>query len=119
MYPCTHNPYQLLTGVKPSKPLPAPKAPLLAKDGKCNIGMPSNTFDRFLWVINYFVKAGFVVVIDNHVWLEDPTAYENPSLWVDSWVNLVKAINKVSALVLSILESSVVVFSLHLHCFFS
>jgi hypothetical protein len=35
------------------------------------------------------------IVIDNHVWLEDSTAYENPKLWVDSWVKLASAISKV------------------------
>jgi hypothetical protein len=34
-------------------------------------------------------------VIDNHVWLEDPTAYENPKLWVDSWQKLAAAVSKV------------------------
>lgn len=29
------------------------------------------------------------------VWLEDPTAYENPKLWVDSWAKLAAAIAKV------------------------
>jgi hypothetical protein len=44
-----------------SKPLPPPRAPLLVGGGRCNIGMPNNVFDRFLWVINYFAKAGFKV----------------------------------------------------------
>ncbi|KIZ06654.1 hypothetical protein MNEG_1306 [Monoraphidium neglectum] len=77
-----------------SKPLPPPRAPLLVGGGRCNIGMPNNVFDRFLWVINYFAKAGFKIVIDNHVWLEDPTAYENPKLWVDSWQKLAAAVSK-------------------------
>ena len=34
------------------------------------------------------------VVIDNHVWLEDPTAYENPQLWVESWAKLAAAVAK-------------------------
>lgn len=77
-----------------SRALPPPNAPLLVGGGKCNNGMPNDVFQRFLWVINYFAKAGFKIVIDNHVWLEDPTAYENPKLWVDSWVKLASAISK-------------------------
>jgi hypothetical protein len=49
-----------------AKPLPPPRAPLLAGGGKCNNGMPSNVFDRFLWVVNYCAKAGMKVVVDNH-----------------------------------------------------
>ena len=44
-----------------AKPLPPPKAPLLVGYGRCNIGMPDNVFDRFLWAVNYFAKAGFKV----------------------------------------------------------
>lgn len=29
-----------------SKPLPPPRAPLLVGDGKCNIGMPNDVFQR-------------------------------------------------------------------------
>lgn len=35
-------------------------------NGQCNIGMPNNVFDRFLWVINYYARSGFKVVIDDH-----------------------------------------------------
>jgi hypothetical protein len=35
--------------------------------------MPNNVFDRFLWAIRLYAQAGFKVVIDNHVWLEDST----------------------------------------------
>jgi hypothetical protein len=85
-------------GMNPyARPLPPPRIPVTAANGRCNIGMPNNVFDRFLWVINYFARAGFIVVIDNHVWLEDPTAYENPKLWVESWAKLAAAVAKVRA----------------------
>lgn len=48
-----------------AKKLPMPRGPILAKDGRCNIGMPQDTYQRFLWVIKYFANAGFKVVIDN------------------------------------------------------
>ena len=69
----------------------------MAAGGQCNVGMPANVFDRFLWVINYYARAGFYVVVDNHVWLEDPTAYEDPAGWVRGWVKLARAIDKVRA----------------------
>ena len=53
-------------GVDPyAKPLPKPRVALTVGDGRCNLGMPSNVFDRFLWVINLYARAGFKIVIDN------------------------------------------------------
>jgi hypothetical protein len=48
-------------GVSPSKPMPSPRTPLTAGGGRCNIGAPSNVFDRFLWAVNYAAKAGMQV----------------------------------------------------------
>ena len=57
----------LFAGVNPSaKPLPKPRIPLTVANGQCNVGMPNNVFDRFLWVINYYARSGFKIVIDNH-----------------------------------------------------
>eukprot|EP00878_Enallax_costatus_P028720 GHUV01031055.1.p1 GENE.GHUV01031055.1~~GHUV01031055.1.p1 ORF type:complete len:173 (+),score=25.73 GHUV01031055.1:689-1207(+) len=57
----------LLAGVDATaKPLPKPKVPLTVANGQCNVGMPSNVFDRFLWVINYYARSGFKIVVDNH-----------------------------------------------------
>lgn len=54
------------SGVDPyAKPLPKPRVPLTVGNGQCNLGMPVNVFDRFLWVINLYARAGFKVVIDN------------------------------------------------------
>lgn len=85
-------------GVNPKGPLPPPRVPVTARDGRCNIGLPNKVFDRLVWVVNYYARAGFYVVIDNHVWLEDPTAYENPKLWVQLWTRLAAAIAKVGGL---------------------
>ena len=53
-----------VTGVDPYKrKLPMPRAPLTAKNGQCNIGMPRDTYQRFLWVIKHFASAGFKVNI--------------------------------------------------------
>ncbi|KAF8057110.1 PRY3 [Scenedesmus sp. PABB004] len=82
-------------GVDPyARALPKPRAPLTVRDGRCNVGMPSDVFDRFVWAINTYTAWGFKVVIDNHVWLEDPTAYEDPKAWVDGWVRLARAISQ-------------------------
>ncbi len=35
--------------------------------------------------------CGAQVVVDNHVWLEDPTAYENTPKWVATWAKLAGA----------------------------
>jgi hypothetical protein len=56
-----------------SRAAPKPRIALTVSGGRCNVGMPNNVFDRFLWVIKLYAQAGFKVVIDNHVWLEDPT----------------------------------------------
>jgi hypothetical protein len=48
-----------------AKPLPKPRVALTVGNGQCNLGMPNNVFDRFLWVINLYARAGFKVVIDN------------------------------------------------------
>jgi len=46
-------------GVNPyAKPFPKPKVALTVGNGQCNIGMPNNVFDRFLWVINLYARAG-------------------------------------------------------------
>eukprot|EP00775_Hariotina_reticulata_P013832 gene13832-13953_t len=77
-----------------AKPFPRPRVALTVGNGMCNIGMPNNVFDRFLWVINLYARAGFKIVIDNHVWLEDPTAYENTKAWIDGWVRLARGVSK-------------------------
>jgi hypothetical protein len=75
-------------GVTVAKALPKPRVALTVGNGQCNIGMPANVFDRFLWVIKLYAQAGFKVVIDNHVWLEDPTG----GLGVGDWVDVTPAV---------------------------
>ena len=58
----------------------------------CNDYLPNHsTLDRFLWVINFFAKNGFYVLIDNHL-REDQTVLENSETWVQNWVKLLTAI---------------------------
>lgn len=54
-----------------------------ADAGTCNLGMPNGprVFERFIWVIKFFTRNGFVVVVDNHL-VADPTAVNDPAMWV-------------------------------------
>lgn len=68
---------------------PAPRAA-----GMCNDYLPNDTtFNRFLWVVNFFARNGFYVLIDNHL-REDQTVLQNQQQWVQDWVNLVSAISQ-------------------------
>ena len=68
---CQCSQCHVSTGVRPAHPhagantaghsFPAPRVPLTVGGGRCNIGMPTNVFDRFLWAINLAAKAGMVV----------------------------------------------------------
>lgn len=70
---------------------PLPFAPS-RQEGMVNDYFPNDsTLNRFLWVINFFAKNGFYVLIDNHL-REDQTAIEDPQKWVDNWVYLATAI---------------------------
>jgi len=62
-----------VAGATISRAAPRPRLSSTVSAGRCNVGMPNNVFDRFLWVIKLYAQGGFKVVIDNHVWLEDPT----------------------------------------------
>jgi hypothetical protein len=58
----------------------------------CNGYLPNDTtLNRFLWVVNFFAKNGFYVLIDNHL-REDQTVLENQATWVQDWVQLATAI---------------------------
>lgn len=49
-----------------SKSAPKPRIALTVSGGRCNVGMPNNVFDRFVWAVRLYAQAGFKVVIDNH-----------------------------------------------------
>ncbi|MBA3237641.1 MAG: cellulase family glycosylhydrolase [Parachlamydiaceae bacterium] len=78
----------------PGKEIPPMRFNPIREKGMINDYLPNDsTFKRFLWVINFFAKNGFYVLIDNHL-REDQTAIENSQKWVDQWVRLAKAIAK-------------------------
>lgn len=73
-------------------------SPLLAQPhrqgGMVNDYLPNDsTFNRFLWVVNFFAKNGFYVLVDNHL-REDQTVLDNSQRWLQSWVELATAISE-------------------------
>jgi aryl-phospho-beta-D-glucosidase BglC (GH1 family) len=74
----------------PAPPLPAPPA---RAPGLCNDYLPnSTTFDRFVWVVQFYARNGFYVLIDDHL-REDQTVLDKGTAdWVARWVALVTAL---------------------------
>lgn len=53
--------------------------------------LPANTvMDRFMYVINFFAKNGFYVLIDNHT--EDNSIITNQTTWIANWTRLATSI---------------------------
>lgn len=84
----------------PSVPVPAGDtippmvAPPQRQANTCNDYLPNDTtLNRFLWVVNFFAKNGFYVLIDNH-FREDQTVLQSQQQWLQYWVQLVTAISK-------------------------
>lgn len=78
-------------GNKTISPLGSPAS---QKEGVCNSYLPNDsTMNRFLWVVDFFAKNGFYVLIDNHL-REDQTALESKDKWVQEWVKLATEISK-------------------------
>lgn len=50
-----------------------------------------NVLNRFMWVIDFFAKNGFYVLIDDH--REDATITTNQDKWVSDWKSLAQKIN--------------------------
>jgi hypothetical protein len=71
--------------------IPAQVSPPTRIPGECDDYLPNDTtLNRFLWVINFFAKNGFYVLIDNHT--EDPTVLQSATTWQQDWVSLYTAI---------------------------
>lgn len=72
---------------QPVQPDPATKVP-----GQCSMDVPNDTvLNRFLYVMNFFARNGFYIMVDNHLNL-DNTAIDDPDSWVDYWKQLATGI---------------------------
>lgn len=86
----SHPSFPIEEGAK----IPPLTAPAERTPGRCNDYFPNTTtLDRFLWVVNFFAKNGFYVLIDNHL-REDSTVLEDRHLWVQQWTDLVIRISE-------------------------
>ena len=89
------SPQRVAASVTPPGSSPMGNPPQLkyapkSANSVCNEYLPmTSTRDRFLWVVQFYARNGFYVLIDNHL-LEDQTALEDPDLWVQEWVSLLK-----------------------------
>eukprot|EP00884_Botryococcus_braunii_P014337 jgi/Botrbrau1/22904/Bobra.0065s0056.1 len=75
----------------PNPPDPTPEA-----SGRCNAYLPNDsTLNRFLWVIQYFVGAGYYVILDWHPTAAQPAdiaVASDPVKFRQNWVSLFQAI---------------------------
>lgn len=79
-------------GRSPPASLPRLPAPPSSPSGKCNDYLPeSSTFDRFVWVAQFYAKNGFYVLVDNHL-REDQTALNDRAGWAAAWARLARAL---------------------------
>lgn len=83
--------------VRPGTPIPAVIPPLPypphRTQGQCNSYLPNTTtWDRFKWVVSFYAKNGFYVLIDNHL-REDQTALEDANKWAGLWAKLVQELS--------------------------
>ncbi len=81
----TNPSVQVPTGLQ----IPPMVSPPTRVTGQCDDYFPNDTtMNRFVWVVNFFAKNGFYVLIDNHL-REDQSALENKQQWVQDWKDLV------------------------------
>ena len=67
---------------------PPPLAHPVDAKGQCNGYLPtSSSRDQFLWVVDFYVRNGFYVLVDNHS--EDHTVVENGDEWAQKWAQLI------------------------------
>lgn len=72
---------------QPVQPDPATQVP-----GQCCQDVPNDTvLNRYLYVLNFFARNGFYIIVDNHLNL-DTTAIDNPDGWVGYWKQLATSI---------------------------
>ncbi|CAL8466352.1 g5888 [Coccomyxa elongata] len=68
-----------------------------AQSGFCNVYIPNvSTLSRFLWVVEYFVSAGFYVIPAYHPadYSVDNTVVSTPGIFLRNWANLWAAITE-------------------------
>lgn len=69
-------------GLVPVTQASAWAAPAATAPGLCNAYLPdSTTLARFLWVVDYFARNGFYVVLDNQFNL-DQTVLKDQAQWL-------------------------------------
>ena len=76
-------------GGSPPPLAPLPQPPKRANPAMCNSDLPTDTVrNRFLYVVQFFARNGFYVVIDDHL-RSDTTVLTDPAGWVSAWQALV------------------------------
>lgn len=77
-------------GVVVPKVIPPLPYPPHRTEGQCNGYLPNDsTWNRYKWVVSFYARNGFYVLIDNHL-REDPSALEDGDKWAGLWAQLVK-----------------------------
>ena len=71
-----------------------PNPPTRPNPAVCNSDLPTDTVrNRFLYVVHFFARNGFYVLIDNHL-RTDTTVLTDPTGWVTGWQALVTDLTK-------------------------
>jgi len=75
-------------GSPPTLENPPPKSAYAGNT--CNGYLPKDSVrDRFMYVVEFYAKNGFYVMIDNHL-REDQTALEDADAWASKYADLIK-----------------------------
>jgi len=61
--------------------------------GTCNAYLPNppRALERFIWVVRFLTRNGFVVVLDNHANLDDTVITDN-AFWVRGWTDIMERV---------------------------
>jgi aryl-phospho-beta-D-glucosidase BglC (GH1 family) len=72
----------------PSLPFPPTRTA-----GKCNDYLPTTTIlDRFVWVVQFYVRNGFYVLIDDHLREDQTVLTKGAAAWASQWAQLAAAL---------------------------
>jgi len=93
-----YSQYSVPNGWLPKNDTPA------VPNGVCNADLPNNrTYDRFVWMVNYYVSQGFYVNLDFHsnmnqdVGANRNESFANQTAWINNWATLLKDLVKTPA----------------------